>query len=112
MSFSRNMLAGSLLFLSCLSGSSAIPATQPAPKIYTIQIAQMKFQPAELKVKKGDKIIFINKDMVVHNLTEQIGKVRISPDIATGKSWSMVVTKEVNYFCSYHPVMKGKILIK
>jgi plastocyanin len=114
MRIAKNVIAGCLLLPGCLFLSSffSLPSNKPAPVTHTIQIAQMKFLPSELKVKKGDKVVFVNKDMVVHNVTDQSGKVRLSPDIAAGKSWTMVVSNQVNYYCSFHPVMKGKILIK
>lgn len=113
MSLWMNLVAGSFYFLSCLlNAPDQSAASKPAPVTHTILISQMKFQPAALKVNKGDKIVFINKDMVVHNVTGQSGKAWKSPDIASGESWSMVVTKNENYFCSFHPVMKGKLLLK
>jgi plastocyanin len=114
MSLLVNILAGSFYFLSCLlftPGQSAT-AKKQAPQTHTVQIIQMKFVPAVLEVKKGDKIVFINKDMVVHNVTEQTGKSWKSPEIASDASWSMIATKNVSYFCSFHPVMKGKLLVK
>jgi plastocyanin len=83
-----------------------------APKTYTVEIKQMKFQPAELTVHKGDKVVFVNKDMVTHNVTEASGKSWKSPDLPSGKSWSMVATKNAGYYCSLHPVMKGTIVVK
>ncbi|WP_242916207.1 plastocyanin/azurin family copper-binding protein [Pontibacter liquoris] len=84
----------------------------PAPKTYTVEIKQMQFQPAELTVQKGDKIVFINRDIVTHNVTEASGKTWKSPDLISGKSWSMVATKSAVYYCSYHPVMKGTIRVQ
>jgi plastocyanin len=82
-----------------------------APETHTVEIKQMKFQPAELEIKKGDTVVFINKDMVTHDVTEASGKAWKSPALPPGKSWRMVVTQNQAYFCSFHPVMKGKIII-
>jgi plastocyanin len=102
------LLTIAVLFFSgrVLSGPGNKPVT------HTVEIVQMKFKPAQLTVKSGDKIVFINRDMVVHNVTEASGKSWKSPDLATGKSWSMVATKSADYYCTYHPVMKGKITLK
>jgi plastocyanin len=114
MSIFRKQSAIVLFLLSCLLGLTALSfsANKKAPATHTIQIVHMQFQPATLTVKKGDKVIFINNDMVVHNVTEQSGKLWRSPDLASGKSWSLVVSKNASYFCSFHPVMKGTIVVK
>ena len=43
---------------------------EPKPTMHSVEITQMKFFPAELKVKKGDKIVFVNHDLVTHDVTE------------------------------------------
>ncbi|WP_262493996.1 plastocyanin/azurin family copper-binding protein [Flavihumibacter solisilvae] len=58
----------------------------------------MKFIPAELEVKKGDKVVFVNHDLVNHNVID-----------ASGGKWSSSVLAPD---CSFHPVMKGKIVIR
>ncbi|MEJ8756160.1 plastocyanin/azurin family copper-binding protein [Pontibacter sp. H259] len=82
------------------------------PVTHTVEIRQMQFTPAELTVNKGDKVVFVNKDIVTHDVTEASGKLWQSPALTSGKSWSMVITRSQAYYCSYHPVMKGKILIR
>ncbi len=97
-----------VLFLLYLTSFSA----PYKPATHTVEISQMKFKPAALDVKKGDKVVFINKDIVFHDVTETSGKSWKSPALAPGKSWSMVVTQNQSYYCSIHPVMKGSITVK
>lgn len=80
--------------------------------IHIVEIAQMKFSPAELTVKKGDKVIFVNHDMVTHDVTEEKNKAWSSSLIATDQSWVWIATESSSYFCSIHPVMKGKIIVE
>lgn len=100
------------LYLLCtvllLSGLQPV-SKPPAPKAITVEISQMKFSPAELQVRKGDTVTFINRDMVTHDVTEASGKLWKSPPLAPGNSWRMVVTQNTAYFCSFHPVMQGSI---
>ena len=98
-------------FLLYFNGNS-LPEKNPGAETHTVEIVQMKFKPAEILVKKGDKIVFVNHDIVTHNVTEATGKSWRSPDIKAGKSWSMVAEKNAAYFCAFHPVMKGKITVK
>jgi plastocyanin len=88
-----------------------MPLVKKQPAVYSIEIAQMKFTPSELNVKKGDIILFINHDLVPHDITEERSKSWSSSPLAPGQTWKLEVTEAVNYFCSIHPVMKGKIFI-
>ena len=103
-----SMLLGIVLFL-C---SCSTPYQKPASKTYTVEIKQMQFQPSELAVQSGDTVVFINKDMVVHDVTELANKTWTSAPLSPGQSYSMVVVKSSDYYCSIHPVMKGKLLVK
>ncbi len=82
------------------------------PKAHTVEIKQMKFQPAELSVQKGDTVVWINNDMVAHDVTEEADKAWTSSLIPVGQSWSLVVTESADYYCSIHVVMKGKLIVQ
>ena len=82
------------------------------PKSYTVEIKQMAFNPAEITVNKGDTIKFINNDILAHNATEEKSKLWASPNLDPGQSWTMVVNSSADYYCTIHPVMKGKIIMK
>ena len=82
----------------------------PKPGLYKIEISHMKFEPAELKVKKGDKVVFVNNDMVTHDVTEEKNKSWTSSPLKPGEYWTLTVTESDGYFCNLHPVMKGKIV--
>jgi len=89
------------------------PAQQSEePKTHVVEIIQMKFEPAEVKVHKGDRVLWINKDITNHDVTELSKKAWASSPLSTGQSWSMTVTKSEDYFCNLHQVMKGKITLE
>ncbi|HEY4650884.1 MAG TPA: plastocyanin/azurin family copper-binding protein [Pontibacter sp.] len=102
------LLAACLAFASFLSA----PLVKTLPRVHTVRISQMKFTPATLTVAKGDTVVFINKDIVTHDATESSGKSWKSPALAPGDSWRLVAGKSAAYYCSFHPVMKGKIIVK
>ncbi len=79
---------------------------------YTIEIKQMKFVPAEITVHKGDKITFLNHDLVTHDITEYPGKTWTSDKLPADESWSMTASQSSNYYCTLHPTMKGKIIVE
>lgn len=101
-----------LLSLVLLLNSSYFTFSKTTPKVHTIEIREMKFHPAELRVQKGDTVVWINKDLVAHDVTEETRKAWTSSVIPSGKSWRMVVAESVEYFCSIHQVMKGKIVVQ
>lgn len=79
---------------------------------HTVLIKQMKFEPAELNLHKGDTVLWINKDITDHDVTEETRKVWASPKLMIGKSWTKVVKESANYYCSIHVVMKGKLIVE
>jgi len=115
----NNSLLLLLLILAGLSCSS--PSTNTASehdrkqenKIDThyIVITQMSFSPGTVSVKKGDRLVFVNHDIVAHNIAEATKKAWISPVLKPEDSWMLEVTDTADYYCTLHPVMKGKIAL-
>lgn len=108
------VLAGlACLFLIVLTGFKSPEGitTVDAPTTHTITINKMKFDPANLKVKKGDKVIWINKDIVPHDVTEEANKKWTSGVLQKDAKWSKTITEDTKYFCSLHQVMKGTITV-
>lgn len=102
-----------LCIISSCSGSQEQEAARAGhtPTVHTIEIVQLAFKPAVLLAKVGDSVIFINKDMVDHDITDELNTAWTSGILSTGQSWKTVVTQNENYFCSLHVVMKGKIQV-
>ncbi|MGN6618077.1 MAG: plastocyanin/azurin family copper-binding protein [Ilyomonas sp.] len=101
-----------LLLIGFLLQSCTNSNQESKHQLYTVEIKQMKFNPAEITVHKGDTIVFENKDLVAHDVTEEKDKAWTSGSLAPNASWKMVADKNSDYFCSIHVVMKGKIRIE
>ena len=95
-----------------LLNSCATETEKTIPKVHTVEIKQMKFQPAELIVQKGDTVVWVNNDIVAHDVTEESMKTWTSSLLPVGQSWSLVATESANYYCSIHVVMKGKLIVQ
>jgi putative membrane protein len=80
-------------------------------KKHIIEIKNMKFIPAELSVKKGDTVVWINKDFVTHDVARSKDKSWQSTPLKEGQSWSKEITESENYNCTFHPFMNGKIIL-
>ncbi len=94
-----------------LLGSCSSPSAGKAHKTHTVEIRAMQFQPSELTVTSGDTVLFLNKDLVVHNVTEANKKAWASAPLEPTQTFQKVITETAEYFCSYHPAMKGKIVV-
>jgi len=103
--------ARKLLLAAGLAAACALPGLAAAAT-HTVVIEGMKYLPATLTVKKGDKVVWQNKDVVPHTATAK-GKFD-SGDIGSGKSWSHTMTKAgtYDYVCTYHPGMKATVVVK
>nr|WP_052170549.1 plastocyanin/azurin family copper-binding protein [Massilia sp. JS1662] len=78
---------------------------------HRVVIDGMKFTPQVVQVRKGDTIVWENRDMFVHNVTAAGIK---SGDLQPGKTWRWVVPAKMSfdYLCTLHPVMKGRVEVK
>lgn len=104
---SVHLLCSVFLFNSCASAPK-----KTEHKVHTVEIKQMKFHPAELIVQEGDTVVWINQDIVAHDVTEESSKAWTSSLMPVGKSWNLVVTQSADYYCSIHVVMKGKVVVQ
>lgn len=112
----RNGLYAAVLMVamgSCNTPAEGDQETNGAqPRVHTVEIGQMKFTPAEIIVQKGDKVMFVNHDMVAHDITEASAKAWSSSILPADESWTLDVTQSADYYCTLHPVMKGKIIVQ
>lgn len=98
-------------FTACNPGSTGTADANSRPETDTVIIEQMKFNPENLTIRRGDTVLFVNKGIVPHDATE-INKAWGSPTLNPGDSWKTVPDKSADYYCSIHIVMKGKITVK
>jgi plastocyanin len=76
---------------------------------HTVVIEGTKYEPATVTVKRGETVVWVNKDPFPHTVTAK--GVFDSHDIAAGKSWKHIARKagEYAYTCTLHPNMKGTL---
>ncbi|EKD66515.1 MAG: hypothetical protein ACD_49C00038G0049 [uncultured bacterium (gcode 4)] len=95
-----------------LTGDKNIPTSIPsADNEIIIQI--FAFSPETLNIKVGTKVIWKQNDQMPHTIVSNEG-LFTSDNLKLGDEFSFVFTKawEYNYYCSIHPSMKGKIIVK
>ena len=76
-----------------------------------VTIDKLVFSPTEVNAKVGDTIIWDNKNFLAHTAT------------ATNKDWDVMIASKQNasmvlknagsidYFCKFHPNMKGRVVV-
>jgi plastocyanin len=83
-----------------------------APGSHTIVIEGSAFVPDTLTVKRGDTVVWQNKDPFPHTVTAK--GAFDSREIAANRSWKYTPHKagEFAYVCTLHPNMKGTIKVE
>ncbi len=95
-----------------IQAETAPAAEQPKFEVLTVEIKDMKFVPDSITVKKGDEVVFVNRDIVTHCVTEEKSKAWTSGMILAGESYIWKATESAAYICAIHKVMKGKIVVQ
>ncbi len=96
-----------------LAGAAAMNSAFAAEETSIgVAIDNFTFAPAEVTVKAGTKVLFVNHDDMPHSVVLENGKVR-SRALDTDDSFSFIFENpgEFIYFCDLHPQMKGKIIV-
>ncbi|MHB8651758.1 MAG: cupredoxin domain-containing protein [Minisyncoccota bacterium] len=92
---------------------SSTPASPTVANV-TVNIKNFSFDPAELVVKVGTVVTWVNNDAVLHTVTSDSGGVLNSPVLSHGQSFTFAVTNSgtLRYHCSIHPMMKGSVVVQ
>ena len=105
-------MAAAILALAGI-GSAASSVEQGAAATQVVTIQNMQFAPAELIVKRGSRVVWINKDLFAHAATAST-KTFDSGNIEVDASWSYVANQpgDYAYLCALHPAMKGRLIVR
>src|SRR3989344_2679303 len=78
---------------------------QPEDGKYNIQIKNFDYTPQELRIKKGETVVWTNQDSVGHTATSDSGNTIDSALLVKGESYSKQFNEigTYNYHCTPHP---------
>lgn len=97
-------------------GAAVISASGSAwAKDIQIVVKNHKFIPDTVVAHPGDKIRWVNEDQDPHNIIEKsAAKTFHSPALDTEDSYTFTAAKTgiYDYFCTFHPTMVGKLVVK
>lgn len=97
------------LFAAVWVMASLAMVTQVLARDIVITVKDVTFSPATVSAHVGDRLMWNNRDIVVHSAT------------ARNKAWDVVLpvngsgkvvlkkTGHMDYYCKYHPTMTGSV---
>lgn len=80
-----------------------------AGEVVQVKITDLAFLPAEITIKEGDTIEWVNDDFIDHTATANDGAwdVAIASSQSARQQFNHVGTSK--YFCRFHPDMTGTV---
>ena len=93
---------------------AAAQAHENPAGITQVTIRLVKFSPATIEIKTGQTVEWTNDDLTPHTVTSQGAGDLSSGSIDAGASWRYTFTKagSFQYYCTFHPEMKGTVVVK
>jgi plastocyanin len=88
-------------------------SAQQKSETVEVKIDNFSFGPAELTVKVGTTVTWTNRDDIPHTVvsTDKVFKSKVL-DTDEKFSYTFSTAGSFPYFCSIHPKMTGKVLVK
>lgn len=108
----RRAFSAALVAALLLSGASTGSGAEK-PVVHTVIIEGTSFHPQSLTVRRGDTVVWKNKDFFPHTVTARNLQFD-SHILAEGRSWKHTAKErgEFPYFCTLHPTMTGLLIVK
>ena len=107
-------VAGQAAALVAVSLAATAACARPAPRSHTVEIRGFAYLPAILEVAAGDTVVWINRDAVPHTATRD-GRRWDSGTINAEQTWRWIAAVSPGgqpYFCAFHPVMRGEVVVR
>jgi plastocyanin len=101
-------VAGAALVAAAWGGAAAGPPAGPR-----VEISHHKYSPVTLTVAAGTTVTWTNHDDDVHTVVSTDQAFR-SPGLETDEAYSYTFARPgtYSYFCTLHPLMVAKVIVK
>ena len=112
-SLSRIAVGVGVLAFALLLAAARQPVPQAPAASVTVTIDNFSFTPKEITIAKGTTVTWVNHDDVPHTVVDA-DKVFRSKALDTDDRFSFTFNDAgtFGYFCSVHPMMTGKVVVK
>jgi plastocyanin len=89
-----------------------IAPASTAPVMHPATIESFAFTPRTITIKKGDTIVWTNKDDASHTITSDTSGP-VSKTLRGGDTYAYTFTEvgTFPYHCSFHPAMTGTVIV-
>ncbi len=89
-----------------------IEVSVPTSKTHSVLIQSFAFSEKSLTIKKGETVVWSNKDSAPHTVTGAAGGPA-SATLNSGGAYSFTFNTAgtFEYHCAFHPSMKGTIIV-
>lgn len=83
-----------------------------ASRTYTVVIEKLKFGPLPAQLHKGDRIIWVNRDLFRHTATAVNRSFDV--DLPAGAKGVTLLNASgaIPFVCRFHPGMRGILMVK
>ena len=91
---------------------STFAAGHEAPRRHVVEIKNFKFVSADLTIRQGDTVVWVNRDIAPHTATKESltwDTGNLTKDQSGEVTFSSPGT--ASYLCQYHPNMRGEITV-
>jgi len=112
-----DILAAAMVFALLGASMNGLSAGEKSPSDAKVSVKLFQFQPAELEIKAGTTVTWINEDDIGHTITSgnpENKDGRFDMRLAgKGASFSFTFTQPGTYayFCNRHQSMRGQIRV-
>ncbi len=101
-----------------LPSETPVAAAEVPEGAIVVHISKMKYDTLELTIKAGDTVVWINQEVMPHNVAFKKGVV--GDDAFKGEmlkkdqAYAITFTEAgtYDYFCTPHPFMRGKVIVE
>ena len=96
-----------------VEGECRFPVGEGVPGSTVVLIRGFAFEPAEVRVRAGERVTWINCDEDAHTSTAD-GGGWASPLLAPGNAFTQTFDApgEFAYHCEPHPFMRGEVVVR
>lgn len=98
-----------LQVLSAVLMQALAAASTHAGEVVRVEISDLVFTPADITLRAGDSVEWVNADFVDHTATAKGGEWDLL--VPAGKSARVELSRAgtIAYYCRFHPAMTGTI---
>lgn len=107
------LLVGGIFIYAISNYSSPTNNNTQSVETNSVSMKNLSFEPANITVKKGDTVTWTNNDSTIHSIVADNGSFglnQLSPGEKSTHKFDESGT--IDYHCSIHPSMRGKVVVK